>query len=789
MRLRAYLLLQLSTLLLVSPGMVRAASPVIDLPVGIDLPFRVRRVSSAQNIDNDPNPEIAISEWTGGRIFFYGFDENTNPEPKGFIQMAPGSIDQIELIDLNNDGVRDLLVFFENSTFFQVALNAGNGTFGPLITNNFAMSNATHQLADFNGDSAPEVLTRISSTELRIFENNGNGEFVAGLQIIENGATLSGPLPVDLDQDTDLDIAIIVRSSSPTLTQLAVLKNQGDGTFLSPAFITLPHEFIRGFVAADLNGDNAPELLLPNREQGTGLLILINDGNGDFPANATVPGFYSKVAVGLLNADDKPDLALRSSDDPLHSENPEISIVLNLGNLTFAEPVSYPTFLSDIQLEIIDIDADLDQDLVLDGDGYFSVQFNNGSGNFSEAIHRAQRASTHSSTHLDLADFDGDGDRDFIGVESENLFSGIHFTPSHLDVTRNDGTASFNDAAPAVPTHGTALGEIVDVDGMNGPDLLSIASNDGIAVNLNLGNGEFGPSSFYPIGESSSVLAVSDFDGLNGIDVSVLSAGSNSLSVLLNKGDGTYATATAYTTGTSPTDIAIGDFDGDGSPDVAVANNESRNVSVFFNNGAGLFGSATLYPVGRQPSGIVAGKIDNDDDLDLVTVNRADDNLSFLLNNGTGVFSPGANYPVADGSDTLIGGDWNGDGYTDLAVSNFFTDSTWILINDGQGGFPNPQIFSNFYSDRQKPADLDLDGDLDIFVRTSARNQRMLINDGSGFFVQRTLPIHTSIATFAIGDLDSDGDPDFATATGQRGIALLYNQQRNAVSKSWKIYR
>jgi hypothetical protein len=83
---------------------------------------------------------------------------------------------------------------------------------------------------------------------------------------------------------------------------------------------------------ADLNGDGRADLAVAS---GTGVSVLLNNGNGTFGAPASYGSGINpaSVAAGDLNGDGKIDLAVSNKDGG--------SVLLNLGNGTFAAAVNY----------------------------------------------------------------------------------------------------------------------------------------------------------------------------------------------------------------------------------------------------------------------------------------------------------------------------------------------------------------------------------------------------------------------------------------------------------------
>ena len=67
------------------------------------------------------------------------------------------------------------------------------------------------------------------------------------------------------------------------------------------------------------------------------------------------------------------------------------------------------------------------------------------------------------------------------------------------------------------------------------------------------------------------------------IDIATANVGTNDVSVLLNLGDGTFGPETFYIVGDHPKAVTGPDFDGDGDIDLIAANSTSNTVTVLLN--------------------------------------------------------------------------------------------------------------------------------------------------------------------------------------------------------------
>ena len=177
-----------------------------------------------------------------------------------------------------------------------------------------------------------------------------------------------------------------------------------------------------------------------------------------------------------------------------------------------------------------------------------------------------------------------------------------------------------------------------------------------------------------------------------------------------------------------------GDFDGDGDEDIFVApsyfTEETTPVEIYFNDGDGNF---------RLDNSFFQGSIP-----ELVDARKA------------------------------ITGDFNGDGRLDIFVAGTgydqppFPGEAPVLLLSTENGLKQVEGLDNLigFHHGAAAADIDNDGDLDIFVTDNITSGPFfLINDGDGVFSHNVdvLPSEIndlSIFTSELVDVDSDGFPD-----------------------------
>ncbi len=246
----------------------------------------------------------------------------------------------------------------------------------------------------------------------------------------------------------------------------------------------------------------------------------------------------------------------------------------------------------------------------------------------------------------------------------------------------------------------------------------------------------------------SETASWGDYNNDSYVDLYVSnSAGTRKNYLYKNNGDGTFLKITEgdmVNDNDSTRSVNWVDYDLDGDADIFVTNEAYQHERLYRNNGDETFTSITdnaLVTDGGSTMSSSWGDIDNDGDLDV-----------FLAND--------------QGNDALFRND--GD--------NVFTKlSSDIVCNNGGNSFG-----SNF-------ADIDNDGDIDLFVTNSfwggPWNNFLYLNDGDGVFTEVTSDVTTTDMGWsygnAFGDYDKDGDMDLLVANCYGGAQnnALYNNE------------
>ncbi len=622
---------------------------------------------------------------------------------------------------------------------------------------------------DFNGDGRPDLaIANYSENTVSILLNTTPpGSSTTAFAIKTEFNTGQKPTSIsvaDLNGDGKVDLVVANKFSG----NVSVLLNNTIPGNLTPAFFSST-EFSTGtqpvsVAVGDLNGDGKPDLAVANRGSSSVSVLLNVTSPGAsvaaFSANAafTVASGPGSIAIGDLNGDGKPDLATVSN----FSTN-VVSVLLNTtipggGSATFSPKSEFLAGVGPVSVAIEDLNGDGRRDLVVANQGSLlrglSVLLNTttpgaGIASFSDLSYFAIGSGMNS---VALADLNNDGKIDMAAVNN----------------TANVVSVLLNTMQPGatVPTFATKA------DSVTGATPLS--------------------------------LAIADLNGDGKPDLITANIGDNSVSVLLNTtvlptASVALGPKTDFTTGNLPTSVAIGDLNGDGKPDMAITNAHfsSNSVSVLLNTsnpGATVptYTAKTDFNTGSRPTSVSMGDVNGDGKLDLVVADAFSNSVSIFLNSTTPgattpTFAAATSFTTGSSPYSVAIGDINGDGKPDLAIANYISNSVSVLLNTTPTGATTATYSTKTdFATGTTPTsvvigDLNGDGKPDLAIANANSNSvSVLLNSttpGATLPVLSTkFDIPTGAAPHAVAfrDLNGDGNPDLITANkSSNSVSIL----------------
>lgn len=277
-------------------------------------------------------------------------------------------------------------------------------------------------------------------------------------------------------------------------------------------------------------------------------------------------------------------------------------------------------------------------------------------------------------------------------------------------------------------------------------------------------------------------------------------AGQNNM-LYLNNGDGSFTTVIAddiVSDNDRSDGASFADVDNDGDLDAVVVtygrNGTGKKNYFYRNNGNGTYTYEPDNAIGIPLTySEMANWIDlnNDQYLDAYITNSVVSTRNlYFENQGNGSFEAVTGLSIT--SETLASRsinwiDYDGDGDSDLFIANENDANNSLFRNDGPDNFTQITNLAITQNGRNSAgsswADVDNDGDFDLFVANwGGQNNQLFINE-NGTFVEQTssaIAVETgSSFGSAFADVDNDGDLDLlvcnAYFTGQETNSLFIN--------------
>ncbi|MEO0479779.1 MAG: VCBS repeat-containing protein [Planctomycetota bacterium] len=362
------------------------------------------------DVDQDGASDLAFLAFDAPSLLLGSRDETLMNTQEFYFRRAFPDFRRFSA-DFNNDGRADALSPRTSSQFptpNRILLATSAGRVDSVDVPAAAATGASPLFAsgDFDGDGLDEAVVNSEfpvPDSLQIVELAPDGTAVA--TPLFSGMVPRQFLAADLNVDGRADLLI-----DEGRNQISVaLGDLGGGfTFVPGAF---PDRDLNFEACTDLNQDGAPDLVARLAQPPFELEIFLNDGTGMFSPTQLLPlNGSSGIAVGDVDGDETQDILTSVGE-----------LLVNDGTGSFQPTPLIPELSSDPnrgQLLLVDLDADGDLDAFAAGNAVpFNPRFffNLGDGTFELRSDRTDGLTPGLLVFRPLADFDGDGDPEFVG--------------------------------------------------------------------------------------------------------------------------------------------------------------------------------------------------------------------------------------------------------------------------------------------------------------------------------------------------------------------------------------
>ena len=508
---------------------------------------------------------------------------------------------------------------------------------------------------------------------------------------------------------------------------------------------------------ADIDGDGNPDLAVVNAGSigNSTATVLFGTGDGGFasPVVLNTDAVGSTIAVGDLNNDGRPDVVVAT-----YIEN-VLAVFLNQGNRQFSAPV-------------------FTQDLSAHNGEYFG---------------------------LEIADFDGDGNNDIVGLQDQ-LNQRLRF----FHVNPNATLTVFKILDQYSPEH-SYEGKITvgDVNGDSRPDI--VFANGGPFGQRTIcfvygqpPGGNLSLTYGFNVEDIAAGISIKDLDNDGDRDLAIAfldpsTPTRHSVQIFRNGGSGNFTALPKIWLEYPfpPDDITSADFNNDGKQDlgVLIGSNYHHGIMVLILNGVGdgTFTEGKYYATSKSKY-IFSGDLNHDNKTDILTVAAfpmenaptsttlgvSNNTCSVLLNEDLQGFKA----PLVKlwGPNFIDLGDFNEDGKLDM-VSSWATQFSNISgadvsINDRHGGFFEEVSYTSPAALRDmKAGDFNGDGHVDAITAHWADNTRKLavyFGNGSGTLGTPVVSsISQAVSKILVADFNGDGKDDVLVVEGSDGYCML----------------
>jgi hypothetical protein len=242
--------------------------------------------------------------------------------------------------DLNGDGKLDLAVAASGANSVLVFTQTATGTFNAPVTYAVGGDPQALTIADLDGNGRADLAVATTANTVSVLLQTGAGTFASAVDYV-TGVQPVAIQAADLNGDGKLDLltANFGAATTPGTQGLSVLLQGAAGTFAAPVSYTTAYR-PSGLAVGDLNGDGRPDVAvacqgLPGDPGAVSVLLQSPTTPGALLTAVDYRGVSGPMGVAIadMDGDGRPDLVLADGD-----------IVVRLGSATAPGTFGPPNF-------------------------------------------------------------------------------------------------------------------------------------------------------------------------------------------------------------------------------------------------------------------------------------------------------------------------------------------------------------------------------------------------------------------------------------------------------------
>ena len=326
----------------------------------------------------------------------------------------------------------------------------------------------------------------------------------------------------------------------------------------------------------DFNNDNFTDLVILGSNSEKFLTVIYGSQDGAFLNTKILNTDFShdKVYIYNLNNDTLKDIVL------LSEENDSVSVILNLGNNNFSNPIHFQVGTDPISLTLGNFNNNSFPDCLV---------INSGDGNASlilDPVSKIPSTTKYPSSQINLVN-----NLNPVSVtsldfnEDSNLDISVAFSENKVITFSGNGKGKFTQAS-SISLNSEALSIITaDLNNDNKLDLVIPITDDSNKVAISLGNtsGQFSDVKYFPIAGVAQDITVAHLNGDCYLDI-ITANDKDNFSILRGNGNGTFIPSIEFPLGSTPSAVKRGDLNNDGKNDLIFVTSDGRIQTFTLNN-------------------------------------------------------------------------------------------------------------------------------------------------------------------------------------------------------------